>query len=75
MLRCKPNKDEMEYKSIKQSYKDQNDFIELLQNSIWPNTDSETFLALVDEGGKGCLDMRYGQRQETCLHRYTWIIV
>jgi hypothetical protein len=69
MSRCKQNKNKMDYNSIKQNYKDQEDFIELLQNSIWPNTDSDTFLALLDEGGKECLEMRYGQRQETCLQR------
>ena len=69
MLRCKSKKCERGYNSIKQNYKDKDDFIELLQNAIWPNTDSETFVALLEEGGKECLERRYGQRQETCLHR------
>ena len=69
MLRCKPKKYEKGYNSIKQNYKDKDDFIELLQNAIWPNTDSETFVELLEEGGKKCLERRYGQRQETCLHR------
>ena len=64
-----PNKDVVEYDNMKHNYQDQDDLIERLQNSIWPNTDSEVFLALLDEGGKECLDMRYGPRQETCLHR------
>ena len=64
-----PNGDEVEYDSIKQNFKDQDDFIGRLQNAIWPNTDTETFMALLDEGGKDCLEMRYGKRKETCLHR------
>ena len=69
MLRVPNGETEAEYDNIKQNYKDQDDFIERLQNSIWPNTDSQTFLELVDEGGKECIEMRYGQRHETCLHR------
>ena len=68
MLRI-PNGDDIDYCNIKERYKDQDNFVERLQDSIWPDTDSETFLALLEEGGKECLEMRYGQRQETCLHR------
>ena len=68
MLRI-PNGDDIDYCNIKESYKDKDIFVERLQDSIWPDTDSETFLALLEEGGKECLEMRYGQRQETCLHR------
>ena len=68
MLRI-PNGENFEYDNMKQPYKDEEEFIERLQNAIWPNTDSEAFTALLDEGGKECLESRYGQRQETCLHR------
>ena len=69
MLRI-PNGEDIEYDNIKQNFKDSDDFIERFQNSIWPYTNSETFLALLDEGGKESLEMRHGPRQETCLHRY-----
>ena len=69
MLRI-PNGEEVDYDNMKQPYKDEDEFIERLQNAIWPKTDPEYFTALLDEGGKECLEMRYGQRQETCLHRY-----
>ena len=69
MLRI-PNGDDVQYDNMKQPYKDEEEFIERLQNAIWPNTDPEGFAALLEEGGKECLEMRYGQRQETCLHRY-----
>ena len=69
MLRI-PNGEEVDYDNMKQPYKDEEEFIERLQNSIWPKTDPEYFAALLDEGGKECLEMRYGKRQETCLHRY-----
>ena len=65
-----PKVEDMQYDHIKQKYKDEEDFVERLQNSIWPNTDVDTFVALLDEGGKDCLEMRYGKRKETCLHRY-----
>ena len=65
-----PKVEDMHYDQIKQKYKDEEDFVERLQNSIWPNTDVGTFVALLDEGGKECLEMRYGKRKETCLHRY-----
>ena len=51
------------------SSKEKVEFIEALHNSIWPATNTETFLTLLDEGGKECLDMRHGARHETCLHR------
>ena len=69
MLRI-PNGEDVNYDNMKQPYKDEEEFIEQLQNAIWPKTDPESFAALLDEGGKECLEMRYGQRQETCLHRY-----
>ena len=64
-----PKVEDMHYDQIKQKYKDEEDFVERLQNSIWPKTDVGTFVALLDEGGKECLEMRYGKRKETCLHR------
>ena len=44
-------------------------FVDSLHNAIWPTTDIDVFLKLLDEGGKECLDMRHGPRHETCLHR------
>ena len=64
-----PKVEDMHYDKIKQKYNDEEDFVERLQNSIWPNTDFGTFVTLLDEGGKECLEMRYGKRKETCLHR------
>ena len=69
MMKRIPNNDHVEYDSMKQCYKDETDFLERLQNAIWPNTDLQSFVEMLDEGGKDCMEMRHGKRQETCLHR------
>ena len=65
-----PNSDEvLGDHSYTPEMKDMDDIIEALNNSIWPVTDMEAFIALLDEGGKEVLEMRHGSRKETCLHR------
>ena len=55
--------------NVSPANKDRDDIIEALHDSIWPVTNIEAFVALLDEGGKECLEMRHGSRKETCLHR------
>ena len=50
--------------------KEKEDYIEVLHNAIWPTTNIETLLALLDEDGNDkLLDIKHGSRHETCLHR------
>ena len=67
IMLCVPD---AEYEPFKPDLKEKDEFVEALQNSIWPKTNAETFLNLLEEGGKEYLEMKHGPRQETCLHRY-----
>ena len=64
-----PNNDDVEYDNMKQNFKDEVDFVERLQNAIWPKTNLQTFEDMLNEGGKECMEIRSGKNLETCLHR------
>ena len=64
-----PNNDDVEYDSMKQNFKDEGDFVERLQNAIWPKTNLQAFEDMLNEGGKEFMEIRSGKNQETCLHR------
>ena len=64
-----PNNDDVEYDSMKQNFKDEGDFVERLQNAIWPKTNLQGFEDMLNEGGKEFMEIRSGKKQETCLHR------
>ena len=64
-----PNNDDVEYDSMKQNFKDEGDFVERLQNAIWPKTNLQSFKDMLNEGGKEFMEIRSGKNQETCLHR------
>ena len=44
-------------------------YIKQLHNSVWPNTNIDIFLKLIDGVATDCLDTKHGERHETLLHR------
>ena len=46
-----------------------NNFAQAINNAIWPSTDVDRFLSLLEQAGNDFLNVRHGSRHDTCLHR------
>ena len=43
---------------------------EALNQAIWPSTDVDKFVQLLNEAGDEYLNVQHGPRHDTCLHRF-----
>ena len=43
---------------------------EALNQAIWPSTDVDKFIHILNEAGDEYLNVQYGPRHDTCLHRF-----
>ena len=57
-------------RSIRKQEESCNQYAEALNNAIWPATNVDEFLRLLEETGTVCFNLRHGSRHDTCLHRY-----
>ena len=57
-------------RSIRQQQELCNHFAESLNKAIWPSTNVDKFIKLLQETNYKCLNVRHGSRQDTCLHRF-----
>ena len=57
-------------RSIRQQEESCSHFAESLNKAIWPSTNVDKFIKLLQETNYKCLNVRHGSRQDTCLHRF-----
>lgn len=57
-------------RSIRKQEESCNQYAEALNKAIWPATNVDEFLRLLEETGTVCFNLRHGSRHDTCLHRY-----
>ena len=56
--------------SVKKQDAYKSDLSDAIHRAVWPCTDVDRFLSLLEKAGPEYLDVRHGSRYDTCLHRF-----
>ena len=56
-------------RSIRKQEECVNHYAEALNKAIWPSTNIEKFVTLLQDAGPEYFNLRHGSRHDTCLHR------